>query len=415
MSIVGRYLWLLIYPNPLSFDYSYDTIPLASWSDPTTLGSLAAILALAVVAFRGFKSKSPVAWGILFLGGTLSLVANILFLIEATLAERFLYIPSVGFCVAVSVLLAHLFKANMNSIQYSGLSAFVQANKGILSFAAILVALYGVKTFSRNAAWANNITLAATDVQTHPNSVRIRHAYGSLLVTEHGLKEQDATRKRAFLEEGIKQLREAVKILPDYGDAWFDLGVGYKELHDFKNAIVCFENARKYSVRDSAQYYIASGVAYGEDGQYERAFELLNKAIQLDSRSSDAHNNIGLFYSRAGHHAMSIEMLNRAMQLNPRDDNPPYNLGNTYVALGEFEKSIESYKKAVALNPASERAWMNLGNSYGTLKDYPNALNAFRKALAINPSSTTARHNIGVTYYMMGDMANARSYLPKNE
>ena len=50
----------------------------------------------------------------------------------------------------------------MNSIQYSGLSAFVQANKGILSFAAILVALYGVKTFSRNAAWANNITLAAT-------------------------------------------------------------------------------------------------------------------------------------------------------------------------------------------------------------------------------------------------------------
>ncbi len=302
VSIVGRYLWLLIYPNPLSFDYSYNTIPLASWSDPTTLFSLAAIIALAVVAFRGFRSKSPVAWGILFLGGTLSLVSNIFFLIEATLAERFLYIPSVGFCVAVSVLLARLFKAKMNSIPYSGISAFVQANKGILSFVAILAALYGVKTFSRNAAWANNITLAATDVQTHPNSVRIRHAYGSLLVTEHGLKEQDATRKRAFLEEGIKQLREAVKILPDYGDAWFDLGVGYKELQDFKNAIVCFENARKYAVKESAQYYIASGVAYGEDGQYEKAFELLNKAIQLDSSSSDAHNNIGLFYSRAGHH-----------------------------------------------------------------------------------------------------------------
>jgi tetratricopeptide (TPR) repeat protein len=415
VSIVGRYLWLLVFPNPLCFDYSYNTIPLASWSDTTPLFSLTAIMALAVMAFRGFKSRNAFAWGILFVGGTLALVSNIFFLIEATLGERFLYMPSVGFCVALSVLLARMFKVNVNSISYSSVSTFIQANKGILSVVTIVAALYGVATFSRNAAWKNNITLTANDVQTHPRSVRIRHAYGNLLVMEHGLKERDPIRKKSFLDEGIKQLTEAVKILPEYGDAWFDLGMGYKELQDYKSAIVCFENAMKYTARETAPYYVASGAAYGEDGQYERAFELLNKAIQLDPASGDAYNNIGLFYSRAGNHAMSIQMLNRAIQLSPKDDSPPYNIGNTYVALGDAQTAIEYYKHAIALNPASERAWLNLGNSYGTLRDYSNALNAFRKVLEINPSSASARHNIGVTYYMMGDTANARLYLPKNE
>ena len=127
VSIVGRYLWLLVFPNPLSFDYSYNTIPLASWSDATWF-SLAAIIALAVIAFRGFKSKNTVAWGILFSAERLPF-SNVFFLIESTLGERFLYMPSVGFCVAVSFLLARMFKVNVKSASYSGLWAFIQAKR----------------------------------------------------------------------------------------------------------------------------------------------------------------------------------------------------------------------------------------------------------------------------------------------
>jgi Tfp pilus assembly protein PilF len=411
VSIVGRYLWLLVFPHPLCFDYSYNTIPLASWRDAAPWISLAVIVALAVVAFRGFRSRDPVAWGLLFLGGALSLVSNIVFLIEATLGERFLYMPSVGFCVAVAFLLARLLRVDMKAASYPSLGAFVRAHKGVLAIVTVVVALYGVKTVTRNAVWRNNITLVRHDVQTHPNSVRIRHGYGSLLVTEHGLRERDADRKRDFLEEGIRQLREAVRIMPEYGDAWFDLGTGYRELQDYPSAIVSFERARHYAGA-SARHYVASGAAYGEDGQYERAFELLNRAVQLDPTSSDAYNNMGLFHSRAGDQERAVAMLTRAMELNPKDDNAPYNLGNAYVALGDFRMASEYYKRALALNPASARAWLNLGNVRGELKDYPGALEAYRKVLALDPSSATARHNIGATYYMMGDTATARLYLP---
>jgi tetratricopeptide (TPR) repeat protein len=414
VSIVGRYLCLLVFPHPLSFDYSYNTIPVASWSEAAPLLSLASTILLAVIAFHGFKSRNTIAWAILFLGGTFSLTSNIFFLIEATLAERFLYMPSVGFSVAVSLLLARMCKINAESASYPSLPALIQAHKGILTVVTILAALYGVKTFSRNPVWKDNITLAATDVQTHPNSVRIRHGYGSPLVWEYGLKEADPNRKTKFLEQGIKHLTEAVRIFPRYGEAWFDLGIGYKELGDFKSAIICFENAMKHTGEERADYYVASGVAYGEDGQYQRALELLGKAIRLDSTSSAAYNNIGLFYSRAGNQTMSIQMLNRAIELDPKDDNPRYNMGNSYHALGDFTMAIEYYKQAIALNPVSEKAWLNLGNSYGALRDYSNALNAFKKVLEINPANAGARHNIGVTYYMMGDTAKARLYLPKN-
>lgn len=411
VSIVGRYLWLLVFPHPLCFDYSYDTIPLASWRDAAPWVSLTAIVALAVVAFRGFRSRDPVAWGILLLGGALSLVSNLLFLIEATLGERFLYMPSVGFCVAMTFLLARLLRVDVNAVSYPGLGAFIKAHKGILAIVTVVVALYGVKTVSRNAVWRNNVTLASHDVQTHPNSVRIRHGYGSLLVIEHGLRERDAVRKRGFLEEGVRQLREAVRILPGYGDAWFDLGTGYQELQDYPSAIVSFEKARHFA-GDSARHYVASGAAYGEDGQYERAFELLSRAVQLDPTSSDAYNNMGLFHSRSGDQERAVAMLTRAMELNPKDDNPPYNLGNAYVALGDFRMASEYYRRALALNPASARAWLNLGNVRGELRDYPGALDAYRKVLELDPSSTSARHNIGATYYMMGDTATAGSYLP---
>ena len=66
------------------------------------------------MAFRGFEIKgSRLRGDSLFIGGTLALVSNIFFLIEVTLGERLLYMPSVGFCVAVSFLLARAVQGGM--------------------------------------------------------------------------------------------------------------------------------------------------------------------------------------------------------------------------------------------------------------------------------------------------------------
>lgn len=413
-SIIGRYLFLLFIPHPLSYDYSYNTIPLVSFAAPQALLSIIIIIALAVFAIRGLKRKDPVAWGILFFGTTLSLTSNLVFLIEATMAERFLFIPSLGFSVAIVFLLARLFKIDTAAANYKNISTLLSSNKGITAVVLLAVLLFTGKTIARNADWKDNLTLVKKDVQTYPNSARIRNAYGSIMIIEKGLTELNPVAKNTDLVEGVRQLSEAVKILPDYGEAWFNLGLGYKELKDYKSAISCFENAGKYMKNKEISFYVASGVAYGENGQYQQAFEMLNKAKEIDSTSSDPYNNMGLFYSRMKRFDESIAMLNKAMRLSPKDEFPPYNMGNTYAAMGDFKTAITYYQQACSINPKYDLSWVNMGNSYGAMKDYANALTAFKKALEINPLNENARHNIGTTYLLMGDTENAKKYLPQN-
>lgn len=412
ISIIGKYLLLLVIPQPLCFDYSYNTIPLVSISAPQALLSLAIIIGLAVVVIRGLKTKSPLAWSILFFGATLSLTSNLFFLIEATLGERFLFMPSLGFCVGITFISFQLFKADLHSSTSKNIRTLINQHKAIIAVSVLVLLLFSAKTIARNTDWKDNLTLTKIDSQTHPNSARIRYAYGSILVMEKGLIEKDENQKKNFLSEGVRQLTEAVKILPDYGEAWFNLGMGYKELEDYKSAVTCFENAGENMTEKNFSYYVAAGVAYGETGEYEKSFAMLNKAIQLDSTSSDPYNNMGLFYSRLQNYPQSIALLSKAMQLNPKDEYPPYNLGNTYANMGDFSTAIEYYKKALAINPNSEMTLVNLGNSYGALKDYPNALITFKKVLEINPANKNAINNMGATYYLMGDTANANKYLP---
>ena len=410
--IIGRYMLLLLLPVQLCFDYSYNTIPLLPLSAPQVLLTLAIIITLAVVAIRGWKTKNPISLAIFFFAVTLSLTSNLLFLIEATLAERFLYMPALGFCIGLTWLLSLLFKSGNNPQGYRSFGEMLAANKGLFAIVSIILVLYASKTIARNNDWQDNITLTKIDSQTHPNSARIRYAYGSILVIEKGLVEKNANRKQQFLTEGVRQLTEAVRILPDYGEAWFNLGMGYKELEDYQKAIQCFETAGDNMTKKDEHFYVAAGVAYGENKQYKESFEMFNKAIQLDSLSSDPYNNMGLFYARMGNYAQSIAMLNKAMQLNPEDEFPPYNMGNTYAEMGDFKMAIDYYNKAVTINPQSDIVWVNMGNSYGALKNYPEALKAFEKALAVNPENENARYNIGATYYFMGDSVNAKKYLP---
>lgn len=412
VAIAGKYIWLLFFPYPLSFDYSYNTIPIMTPADAAVLVSFLALLSLAVIAIRGLKTKSPVSWALFFFAATLSPVTNIFFLIEATMGERFLYMPSLGFCLIISLLLARLFKTETAAINYSGIRTFWKANSKLVLTVMAITCIYGMITVYRNTAWKDNLTLVKTDVQTYPRSVRIRYAYGSILVMEKALPEKDAERKRKLLIEGTTQLAEAVSILPVYGDAWFNLGMGYKELEEYKKAIPCFEKAKAHMVTPKVSLFVASGIAYGEDGQYEKAIGEFRQAILLDSTSSDAFNNIGLYYSRSGNHQKSIEMLQKAIDLSPADDHPYYNMGNTYAAIGSFDKAIDYYKQAIKLNPQSDIAWVNLGNCYGVLKDYTLAVSAFEEALKINPANGNARYNLGTTYYMLGDTAKGRQFLP---
>ncbi|MEP7170497.1 MAG: hypothetical protein ABI855_14100, partial [Bacteroidota bacterium] len=261
MNIMGKYLLLLFFPHPLVFDYSFNEIKNVPLTDFKALLSIAIYLSLFIYAIKTFKQKNPVAFSILFFLISISLVSNIVFLIESSMAERFIYMPSFGFCFTITVLLTKVFKAETIKNNANNLAAFFKNNSKIFSVIVIILILFSFKTISRNGDWKDNLTLLSHDVKTSTESARIRYAYGSAILIEQALKEKDKEKKMSLLDKSIEQLEKGVSILDSYSDAFYHLGLAYKEKGDFPNAIKNLEAARKNKTWTEADFYVASGIA----------------------------------------------------------------------------------------------------------------------------------------------------------
>jgi len=415
IMVMGRYMLLLFFPHPLVFDYSYNQIPNVSFADIRPLLSLAVYGALIFYAIKKLPSKDPVSFGIIFFLITMSLVSNVVIMIEAVMGERFMYMPSLGFAIAAVIALLKLLKADTATNRTADSGSFFSQHKKVMGVMAVILVLFSVKTVSRNTEWKDNLTLLEKDVQTSPNSARIRYAYGSALVIERGLDEEDPVKKEQYLTRGIAELEKGVAILPSYADAWYHLGMAYKEKADGPNAVRAFEMAKQQKAWKDPEFFNSSGLAYSEVKQYEKAIADFRQSIALDPKLEEAYNNLGLTYTDAGMLNEAIKTLEDAIKLNPKTDKPYYNMGNTYAKAGDYLKAIEWYNKAVALNKDYADAYNNIGNSYAAMKDYAKAIESYKKVIEINPNNSKVLYNIGVTYHMLGDDKTADEYIARSK
>jgi len=411
--IMGKYFLLLFIPHPLVFDYSFNQIPLASFGEPAVLISLLVYAYLLYYAVKGIPSKNPASYGILYFFITISLVSNLLMLIESTMAERFLYIPSLGFCIAVVFVLMKTFKI-LNTKNQDDIKTLLRSKPVFTTILTIILLTYSIKTISRNNDWKNNLTLLERDVKHSPNSARIRYAYGSALLIEKALKEENASVKQGLLDKSIAQLERGVSILPTYAEAWYHLGIAYKEKNNAALSIAAFEKAREYKTFKEADFYISSGLAYGMGKQYVKAITDFTKALEIDAENPEAYNNKGLYLTEAGILDSAHIYLDEAIRRKPDFYQAVYNKGNTFAKGGDFRNAIVQYLKAMELKPDYTDALLNLGNSYAALNDYKNALLYFTKVEELEPDNAKVLYNIGITYRILGDQINADKYFEKS-
>lgn len=400
--ILGKYVALLFFPAQLSFDYSFNQIANVGFANGSVLAAVAVFTFLLFYALYNFSKRNVTAFGILFFFITISIVSNIFFLIESVMAERFLYMPSLGFSIAVVFFLSKVFKVQ-DEKKSSSVKEILAGQKLFSSLFILICVLFSAKTFSRNADWKNNITLLNKDVKTCPNSARIRYAYGSALLIERALIEKNEQQKQSYLDQSIAQLEKGVSILNTYSDAYYHLGIAYKEKGNYKAAVYNFEQAAKNKKFNDAEYFIALGISYGKNKQYEKSIETLNRAVTIDPQSTEAYNNLGVYYDEWGKINESIQALDKAISLDKTSDKAYYNLGNTYAHTGNYAEAINQYMKAIALKPGNIDALNNIGNSFAAMKDYNNAILWYKKTLTVDPSNTKALNNLGITYIITGN------------
>ena len=198
LIVLWEYVSLLAFPLTLSADYSFNAVPLAvSNADPRLLLAVALLGGLALAVIAAARRAPALLVATLFTVIPLALTANLLVPIGTIKAERLLYLPSFGWCLACGWLLARLAAARPRTA---------------VALVSMTVMLFGTRTWLRNRDWRDERTLYAATVATAPNSAKAHH---NLAV---------ALQRDGELEESMVHFRRALEIYPDYASAAFGIG-----------------------------------------------------------------------------------------------------------------------------------------------------------------------------------------------
>ena len=172
--VAFHYAWLLLFPLHLAYDYSLDQIPLIrSAADPRLLlvaaGWTLAAGGLVACARRGRDAF----FGILFTLATFSVVSNVAGPIGTILGERLLYLPSLGFCLALAAGLAAL-AGRLAPSPHARLRA-------LAVLGALAVGLHGGRAVVRCLDWRSENGLYVHDLAVNPRSAKIQANAGAAL------------------------------------------------------------------------------------------------------------------------------------------------------------------------------------------------------------------------------------------
>ncbi len=407
--ILGKYLGLLILPHPLVYDYSFKEIVQVKWSDPFFWVSAIVYISLLVFAVIQFLKKNILSYSILFFLISVFIVSNLLVTIGAGMAERFLFTPSIAFCIAAAYLLFKLTGASTHIIKTKQIA---------LPVFVLIVSLYSFKTVTRNSNWENQLALFSNDVKNAPRSARVHYSLGNELF-ENGKLTKDVQKQKEMYNRAEAELLKTIDIYPEYAEAIISLGNVYQEKGDYvkANEYISKVSSGNFDMggrtQEQLKYNKANALLDLKD--YANAIIYYRQAIEANPSSADSYVNMGLAYKALGNYDSAIACINKALIIKPNSHDALLNLGSCYSDINDFTNAILNFKKAIALNPSSGGAYINLGNIYNRTNQLDEAEKAFKKGYELDPNIPEASYNLGYYYLNKKDYKTAITYFQQAE
>jgi tetratricopeptide (TPR) repeat protein len=324
--ILGHYVQLLLIPYPLSCDYSYNAIPYAHFSNFFVLLSLSFYIFLFILSIKRIlnNSKDPYSFAILYFLITISIFSNIFLLIGATMAERFVFFSSAGFCLIVALLAEQLMIKTRAAGPYG-----VLKSKRMVVFLILTGSVYSFITISRNSDWIDNYTLYKTDLQKYPGDSRLNYYVADFLLQNTSFKSNGPVAQDENLDTIVHLLRRAISIYPKYVNAELDLGSAYY----------------KYLLYDSAEYH------------YKRALQISPKEVLVDQSLA------GLYFVTKKYRE-SITVNRALIEINPKNAITYANIGISYLRLSVNDSAIFYACKAISIDSSFYGPYQIISNAY---------------------------------------------------
>ncbi len=141
------------------------------------------------------------------------------------------------------------------------------------------------------------------------------------------------------------------------------------------------------------------GVIAAQTRRTERAVELIRKAIGLNAKVADAHNNLGSALLDLKRPAEALASCDTAIALKPDYAEAYSNRGTALQDLKRPEEAVANYDRAIALKPDFVEAYYNRGNALKDLKRLEEALASYDKVIGLKPDFAEAYSNRGIALH----------------
>lgn len=304
-SVAAFYLRLLFLPAGLSPFYDTPYITSASFTSfiaPVLI--LLAFIALLVWWIRRMDNTSTEAdhygrqaaffalWTVLFLVPAFNLSA----LDSGEIAhDRYLYLPSIGFCALAAIALKQLaarFRLSLSARRLAVVTA------GFILCTA---------TFAQSLFWKNDLSLYQRGAALAPMNINAQNNLANAYL------------ESGNFELGIATHQKILKLNPRFVDSYFNLGLAYYNLGNFAQAQSYFQQA--IALRPAATSYFYLGVAQFKLGDLATAERSLQAALQLDQRQPDFYAVLGVLYETENKFPLALQAMENALSLNPQNQN----------------------------------------------------------------------------------------------
>ncbi|XP_033101660.1 protein O-mannosyl-transferase TMTC2-like [Anneissia japonica] len=300
---------------------------------------------------------------------------NLFFYVGFVVAERVLYIPSMGLCLLVAEGTYQLWKRNQDT------------NQKLVLFASVFIlVLFGLRTIIRNRDWQNEEALYRSGIEINPAK-----AWGNLA---------NILKNKGKFREAEQAYRSALSYRGNMADVHYNLGILLQENERYEEAISSYRMAIRCRPR-LASAYLNLGMVLATLERFTEAEEVYRLAIAIDStglKDPRSHTNavmsamfnLGkLLHDQAKYNA-AIDVFSEALERRPDYYLPQslYNmLGETYAKFGDAINAERFFKESLLHKPDHVPAYLTYGNLLGKTNRVLQAEKMFNSAVELEPNN----------------------------
>ncbi|MGB3530565.1 MAG: hypothetical protein WBB35_14495 [Saprospiraceae bacterium] len=307
LALIGHYIQLMLFPLTLRADYSFDQLHLRGWSDPWAYAGLLILTIAVYMVVRGFKSKSMWSYALIFAGLFYSVTANILVMTGATLAERFMFVPS----LALMILFVYAVQSLSNKLALS--------RKVMFGICGVFGLFWVIKTLDRNPDWKTNDLIYEVSVRDSPQSIRTMTKMARSKYNQ-ALDPMNQASKEALLAESQSLLDKSIGLYDGYGLSHLLKGLILRLRNDYPGAIKQLTIAST-SRPEAATAHLQLGITYRmmqNDASAAGEFEI---AESKGLKSTLLYHEMATLYIDTNQPLKAVEYYKKLIDLDPTDKN----------------------------------------------------------------------------------------------